>query len=73
MGYRGIYFRRIIVMKAESIYTAIKKNHANHERRKAACAARHSISSYEEHVRRNAATKACYVYINGVSMPVLSA
>ena len=40
--------------KAESIYTAIKKNHADHEKRKAAA-------------------KACYVYINGVSMPVLCA
>ena len=46
--------------KAESIYTAIKKNHADHEKRKAACAVRHSA-------------KACYVYINGVSMPVLCA
>ena len=59
--------------KAESIYTAIKKIHADHEKRKAACAVRHSIDSYEEHVRRNAAAKACYVYINGISMPVLSA
>lgn len=59
--------------KAESIYTAMKKNLANHERKKAACEVSHSIRSFEEHMRRNAASKACYVYINGVSMPVLSA
>lgn len=59
--------------KAESIYTAMKKNHESHEKKKAACAARHSVSSFEEHIRRNAEKKACYVYINGVSLPVLSA
>ncbi|MCM1136204.1 MAG: hypothetical protein NC400_11605 [Clostridium sp.] len=59
--------------KAESIYTAMKKNLANYEKKKAIAAARHSVSSFEEHIRRNADTKACYVYINGISMPVLSA
>lgn len=59
--------------KAESIYTATKKNHLNNKRRKAEITAKCSICAYEEHVRRNAASKACYVYINGISMPVLSA
>lgn len=59
--------------KAESIYTATRKNHANCEKKKAVFAARHTVGSFEEHIRRNADVKACYVYINGVSMPVLSA
>lgn len=59
--------------KAESIYTAMKKNRANCEKKKAVLAARQSVSSFEEHIRRNADMKACYVYINGISLPVLSA
>ncbi|MCM1135753.1 MAG: hypothetical protein NC400_09295 [Clostridium sp.] len=59
--------------KAESIYTAMKKNRANCEKKEAIAAARHSISSFEEHIRKNGDTKACYMYINGISMPVLSA
>ena len=59
--------------KAESIYTAMKKNRVNCEKKKAIFAARHTVSSFEEHIRRNAEVKACYVYINGISMPVLSA
>lgn len=59
--------------KAESIYTAMKKNRANCAKKKAVLAARHTVSSFEEHIRRNADVKTCYVYINGVSMPVLSA
>lgn len=59
--------------KAESIYTAMKKNHMDSKRQKNVCAVRHSASSFEDHLRRNAVAKVCYVYINGVSMPVLSA
>lgn len=59
--------------KAESIYTAMKKNHLNCKKQKAVFAACNSVNSFEEHMRRNAASKACYVYINGISMPVLSA
>ena len=59
--------------KAESIYTAMRKNLSEHQRRSRAAAARHSISSFEEHMKRNAAARACYVSINGVMMPVLSA
>ncbi len=59
--------------KAEFIYTARKKNRLECEKRNAGFAACRSVGSFEEHMRRNAATKACYVYINGISMPVLSA
>lgn len=59
--------------KAESIYTAAKKNHLNCKKKKAACMARNSVNSFEESIKRNAASKVCYVYINGISMPVLSA
>ncbi len=59
--------------KAESIYTARLKNRLRCERKKAACAACRSVRSYEEHIRRNPDARACYVNINGISMPVLSA
>jgi len=59
--------------KAESIYTAVKRNHLNCKKQKAIFTARNSIDSFEEHIKRNAASKAFYVYINGISMPVLSA
>lgn len=56
--------------KAESICTAWKKNLLEHEKKSRAAAARQSISSFEEDMKRNAVAKVCYVYINGVSMPV---
>ncbi len=59
--------------KAETIYTAAKKNCLNCKKRKALSMAQSSVGSFEESIRRNAASKACYVYINGISMPVLSA
>lgn len=59
--------------KAESIYTAMKKNCLSCRKTKAIFQKKNSVSSFEEHMRRNAASKACYVYINGISMPVLSA
>lgn len=65
--------RVLMGRKAESIYTAMKKNISEHERRNRAYAVRRSVSSFEEQMKRNAASKACYVYINGISMPVLSA
>lgn len=65
--------RVLMGRKAESIYTAMKKNISEHERRNKVCAVRRSVSSFEEQMKRNAASKACYVYINGISMPVLSA
>lgn len=58
--------------KAESIYTAMKKRRAE-GKRKIVSGGRRSDSAFEEHMRRNGASKACYVYINGISMPVLSA
>lgn len=57
--------------KAESIYTAMKKNIAEYEKRRKVCAGRRSINSFEEQMKKIAASKACYVYINGISMPVL--
>lgn len=59
--------------KAESIYTAVKKNCLSCGKAKAMFQKKNRVSSFEEHMRRNAAPKACYVYINGISMPVLSA
>ncbi len=62
--------------KAESIYTAMEKRRMDSKKRKAASDANHSVDSFEEYMKRSAASKACYVcyvYINGVSMPVLSA
>lgn len=59
--------------KAESIYTAMKKNLTDCRKWNKAYAARQSVSSFEEHLKKNAAAKACYVYINGIMMPVLSA
>jgi len=59
--------------KAESIYTAMKRNHLDCKKKKAASMAKNSVDSFEEHFKRNAASKACYVYINGISMPVISA
>ena len=59
--------------KAESIYTASKKNCLICKKKKALSRTQNSVSSFEESIRRNAVSKACYVYINGISMPVLSA
>lgn len=59
--------------KAESIYTAMEKKCMESKKKKAVFEAQRSVSSFEEHMKRNAASKACYVYINGISMPVLSA
>lgn len=59
--------------KAESIYTSMKKNLTDCRKWHKDYTARQSVSSFEEHLNRNAASKACYVYINGIMMPVLSA
>ena len=59
--------------KAESIYTAMEKRRMDGKKRKAASDANHSVGSFEEYMKRSTASKACYVYINGISMPVLSA
>lgn len=59
--------------KAESIYTSVKKNCLNCKKQKAVSMAQNSVRSFEEGMRRNAVSKSCYVYINGISMPVLSA
>ena len=59
--------------KAESIYTAARKNCSAHQKRNRAAEARHSLSCFEEYMKRNEAARACYVSINGIMMPVLSA
>ena len=59
--------------KAESIYTAVKKNQLNCKKKKVVSRKGGRVSSYEESIRKDAASKICYVYINGISMPVLSA
>lgn len=59
--------------KAESIYTAVKKNWLNQEKQKKACEARQRIQSFEEQMERYAACKAGYANINGIPMPVLIA
>lgn len=64
---------RLMGRKAESICTAWKKNLLEHEKKNRVAAIRQSISSFEEDMKRNAVSKACYVYINGVSMPVINA
>ena len=64
--------RRLTGRKAESICTAWKKNLLEHEKKSRGAAIRQSISSFEEGMKRNAVSKACYVYINGVSMPVIN-
>lgn len=56
---------------AELMCMAMRKNRPGREKGKAAFTARQRISSFEEYLRRNAAPRACYVYINGISMPVL--
>lgn len=59
--------------KAETIYTAMKKNLTDCRKWHKADEARQRVSSFEEHLNKSAASKACYVYINGIMMPVLSA
>ncbi len=58
--------------KVETIYTTMAKNLAAYRKQNKVYAARQSISSFEEHLKRNPTSKACYVYINGILMPVLS-
>ncbi len=59
--------------KAESIYTAMKNNWVKQTKQEKACEARQRIESFEEQMKRSAASKAGYAYINGISMPILSA
>lgn len=59
--------------KAESIYTAREKKQMDSKKKKAVLDVHCSVNSFEEHMMRNGAPTACYVYINGISMPVLSA
>lgn len=59
--------------KAESIFTAMKKNMSEQQKKRKTYAVQHSVSSYEAHLARTAAPKACYVCVNGISMPILSA
>lgn len=58
--------------KKEQIYIELRKKQSRYEKRRVAVAARRTRSScYEECLRRNAVPRACYVYINGISMPVI--
>ncbi len=59
--------------KAETIYTAMKKKCADKTKQRKACAVCHRVRSFQEYMERNTASTACYVSINGISMPVLSA
>lgn len=59
--------------KAESIYTAMKNNWVKQTKQEKAFEARQRIESFEEQMQRYAASKAGYAYINGISMPILSA
>ncbi|MEZ3505927.1 MAG: hypothetical protein K1W10_03060 [Lachnospiraceae bacterium] len=61
-----------MMRKAESIYTSVRKNCSNCKKQKAVSRVHNSVRSFEESMRRNAASKVCYVYINGISMPVLA-
>lgn len=58
--------------KVETIYTTMAKNFAAYRKQNKVCAASQSIRSFEEHLKRNPTSKACYVYINGIVMPILS-
>lgn len=55
----------------EAIYRIIRKGEIQKEKREAAATVRRSISCYREYLRRYAAPRECYVFINGISMPVL--
>lgn len=58
--------------KAESIYTAVKRMIQEEAKRQIVSARALGDCSFEERLRGIAATKACYAYINGISMPVLT-
>lgn len=47
--------------KVETIYTAMAKNLTACRKQNKAYAARQSVSSFEEHLKRTPASKACYV------------
>ncbi len=59
--------------KAESIYSAMKNNWIRQTKQEKACEARQRIESFEKQMERYEASKAGYAYINGISMPILSA
>lgn len=59
--------------KAESIYTAMKNNWVKQTKQEKVCETRQRIESFEAQMERYAASKAGYAYINGISMPILSA
>lgn len=59
--------------KAETIYTAMKKKCADKAKQRKACAVCHRVRSFEEYMERNTTSKACYVSVNGITMPILSA
>ena len=55
--------------KAESIYTAVKRNRLICKKQKAVLSVRSSVDSFEEHIRKNAASKACYVPVESRFYP----
>lgn len=58
--------------KAETIYTTQKKNQAMDKTNKVECTFQHRRISFENLIRKlsNCNKRLCYVYINGISMPV---
>lgn len=59
--------------KAETIYTAMKKKCADKAKQRKACAVCHRVRSFEKYMEKNTTSKACYVSVNGITMPILSA
>lgn len=58
--------------KAETIYTTRKKNQAMNKAKIAECIFHHRRSCFENLIRKLSLCnkRLCYVYINGISMPV---
>ena len=58
--------------KAETIYTTRKKNQAMNKAKKAECIFHYRRSCFENLIRKisNCNKRQCYVYINGISLPV---
>ncbi len=62
----------IMGRKPETIYTTQKKNQAMNKAKISECIFHHRSNCFESLIRKlsNCNKRLCYVYINGISMPV---